>query len=91
MDIIDQQSQSAIIQSQISQEQTATVSNRDNHEHHVSQLLIDQLVDGEESKIKESAMQSDIQKLIKAVVAQRKYIESLEKDKSEQAKLVVAL
>ena len=36
-------------------------------------------------------MQSDIQKLIKAVVAQRKYIESLEKDKGEQAKLVVAL
>ena len=36
-------------------------------------------------------MQNDIQKLIKAVVAQRKYIESLEGDMGEQNKLVVAL
>ena len=36
-------------------------------------------------------MQSDIQKLIKAVVSQRKYIETLEADLDEQSKIVVAL
>ena len=36
-------------------------------------------------------MQSDIQKLIKAVVAQRKYIETLEDEKKESTKLITTL
>ena len=38
----------------------------------------------EEAKQKQSALQNDIQKLMKAIVAQRKQIETLEKDKLEQ-------
>ena len=36
-------------------------------------------------------MQSDIQKLIKAVVAQRKYIETLEDEKKESKQLINTL
>ena len=64
------------------------MNNKDNQEHQISQLLLDSFIHSEDHKLKESAMQSDIQKLIKAVVAQRKYIETLESDKKESQLLV---
>ena len=77
--------------SRITQAQFQSVNNKDNQEHQISQQLIDSFIEGEDFKIKESAMQSDIQKLIKAVVAQRKYIETLEDEKKESTKLITTL
>ena len=49
--------------------QFQSVNNKDDQEHQISQQLLDSFIDCEDFKLKESAMQSDIQKLIKAVVA----------------------
>ena len=43
------------------------------------------LLEDEEKKMHKTDLESDIQKLMKAIVAQRKQIESLEKDKYEQS------
>ena len=49
------------------------------------------LLEDEEKKMQKTDLESDIQKLMKAIVAQRKQIESLEKDKYEQSQTIQKL
>ena len=52
---------------------------------------VDKLLSKEETILRNSAYESDITKLMKAVVAQRMQIEALEQDKLEQNQKIAAL